>query len=247
MSEWNAGKVAAKRRWTERLYSLSVDADIEPFTAGQFTKLALEIGGEIVARPYSLVNPPGRRPLEFCFSVVAEGPLSPRLAALEAGDPILVYPRANGFLVVEEIPQARHLWLISTGTGVGPFLSILRTALAWQRFERIVLVQAVRQVADLLYTDITQTLTTEHPAQFVHIPFVSREAFPTALVGRVPQALANGRLESRAGININATDSQFMLCGNPQMVDDMTKALIARGLKKHRRRDPGQISVENYW
>lgn len=247
MSEWNAGKVAAKRKWTERLFSLSVDADIAPFTAGQFTKLALEIGGEIVARPYSLVNPPDVRPLEFCFSMVPDGPLSPHLAALDAGEPILVAPRANGFLVIEEIPQAQHLWLISTGTGVGPFLSILRTALPWRRFERIVLVQAVRQVADLLYTDTTQALVSEHPTQFVHIPFVSREAFPTALVGRVPQALADGRLESRAGVSINAADSQFMLCGNPQMVDDVTKALIARGLKKHRRRDPGQISVENYW
>src|ERR1039457_5753490 len=123
MAQWITGHVVGNRQWSERLYSLRVDAEIEPFVAGQFIKLGLQIGGEIVGRPYSLVNPPHERPLEFYFIALPDGPLSPALAALQPGDEILVAPHANGFLILAEIPQARHLWLISTGTGIGPSLS----------------------------------------------------------------------------------------------------------------------------
>lgn len=247
MAHWITGHVVSNRQWSERLYSLRVDAEIEPFVAGQFIKLGLEIGDEIVGRPYSLVNPPHERPLEFYFIVLPGAPFSPALAALQAGDGILVAPRANGFLTLAEIPQARHLWLISTGTGIGPFLSILKTSTPWQCFERVVLVHAVRTMAELTYQDPIRQIAAAYPLRFSYVPFISREPSDFALSGRVPQAIANGLLETRAGIRFDAVESQVMLCGNPQMVEDTMNTLVGRGLKKHRRKEPGQISVENYW
>jgi ferredoxin--NADP+ reductase len=246
MASWVEGKVAALKHWTGGLYTLQVGVEIEPFRAGQFTKIGLKLDGEIVARPYSLVNAPDERPLEFYFNVVPSGPLSPRLAALAPGDPIFVAPRASGFMVMEEIPQADHLWLVATGTGVGPFLSILKTEEPWQRFRRIVLVHAVRLARELSYADLIAGFGQLHPEQFVFVPFVSREATDFALAGRIPAAIADGRLEARAGVAIGA-DSHLMLCGNPEMVRDTMEALVARGLSKHRRREPGQITVETYW
>ena len=247
MAQWLTGHVVENKQWSERLHSLRIDAGIEPFEAGQFIKLGLSINGEIVGRPYSLVNPPHQRPLDCYFIVVPGGPLTQRLAILRPGDEVLVAPRAAGFLVLSEVPAARYLWLIATGTGVGPFLSMIRSETPWQRFERVVLVHAVRTVAELTYQDAIQQVSAAHPQQFAYIPFVSREPCDFALSGRVSQAIEDGRLEARAGIALNAAESQIMLCGNPQMVQDTVNVLIERGLKKHRRRDPGQISVENYW
>src|SRR5471032_3370463 len=140
---WIEGSVASQTRWTDRLFSLRVEIPTEaaalPFEAGQFARLALDIGGERIARPYSFVNAPGSVPLEFYYAIVPEGPLSPRLANLVAGDRVYVAPNPAGFLVLSEVPEATNLWLLATGTGVGPFLSILRTPAPWQRFRRVVL------------------------------------------------------------------------------------------------------------
>lgn len=245
--QWNEGRVVEKRAFSGRHFALRVEAAIEPFQAGQFTKLGLSVDGEIIGRPYSLVNEPGERILEFYFNVVAEGPLSGRLAALTSGEQLLVAPRASGFLILSEVPQAPQLWMMATGTGIGPFISILKGRQVWERFHRVTLVHAVRHAAELAYRDVITRAEAERPSSLVYVPFVSREPCDFALSGRIPQALADGRLETRAGIQVSAADSQFMLCGNPDMVRDTTDALIARGLKKHRRRDPGNISVENYW
>lgn len=247
MAQWISGQVTDQHQWTDRLHSLRVEANIAPFEAGQFTKLGLESGGEIVARPYSLVNAPNERPLDFYFIVVPEGPLSPRLAALQPGDSILVAAQANGFLTLPEIPESPHLWLISTGTGIGPFLSILKTEKPWERFERVVLVHAVRTMEELSYADTISHIVQTHPQQFSYIPFVSREPCNFALSGRIPQAISDGTLEQRAGIPFSQELSQVMLCGNPDMVEDTRNMLIARGLRKNSRREPGHISMERYW
>lgn len=246
MSQWVAGRIVANHEWTERLHSLRVESGIAPFAAGQFIRLGLMVDGAEVGRPYSLVNPPQAQPLEFCFSVVPGGPLSGRLAAMRPGDALLVAPRANGFLVLSEVPDCRQLWLVSTGTGIGPFLSILRTDEPWRRFERVVLVHAVRLATELIYHDVIDGIAAARGAQFAYVPFVSRETTDFALPGRIPQAIADGSLETRAGAVFDA-QSHIMLCGNPQMVADAEAVLVARGLRKHRRREPGHISVENYW
>ena len=247
MSRWLEGRVVGQKRWTDRLCSLQVKAPFGPFTAGQFTKLALDMGGERVARPYSLVNAPDTEPLEFYYNVVQAGPLSPRLAALEAGDAVHVAPNPAGFLVLREVPEAENLWLISTGTGLGPFLSILRTSEPWQRFKRVVLVHATRSAADQAYRETIDGIARAHGAQFSFVACVSRETASGALAGRVPAAIGDGRLERAAGAELSAARSQLMLCGNPAMVSDVTAALEARGMRKHRRRAPGHITVETYW
>lgn len=245
--QWTEGGVVEIRAFSGRHFALRVDAAIEPFQAGQFTKLGLKIDGEIVGRPYSLVNDPGDHTLEFYFNVVAGGPLSGRLAALTSGERVLVAPRASGFLILSEVPRAPQLWMMATGTGIGPFISILKGNEVWERFERVILVHAVRHAAELAYRDVIAQAQAQRSGSLAYIPFVSREPCDFALSGRIPQAIADGRLEARADTPISAAGSQFMLCGNPEMVRDASDALIARGLKKHRRRDPGQITVENYW
>lgn len=247
MAQWNPAKVVEHKQWNDRLYTLYVESDIEPYQAGQFAKIGLEIDGEIIGRPYSLVNAPENRPLEFYYIEMPGGPLTSKLVNLQPGDSMLVAPRANGFMILDEVPQARHLWLMATGTGVGPFLAILATDKPWQRFERVVLVYAVRTLSELNYQERITQLQDAHPQQFAYVPFVSREQLDFAMPGRITQSLEDGSLEARAGIKFSAEDSQVMLCGNPEMVEDTTNLLIQRGLKKHRRKDPGQITVENYW
>ena len=235
------------KRWTEQLFSLRVEAPVEPFKAGQFGKLALEINGEMVFRPYSYVNAPHERPLEFYFIMLPNGPLTQRLIELEPGDPIYVSPRAAGFLTLSEVPDAETLWLLSSGTAIGPFLSILKTEEPWRRFQSIVLVHAVRQAEELTYQDQIRQLLDEHPRRLKVIPFVSREDIDFAIKGRVPEAIKDGRLEAKAGVQLAAEKSQVMICGNPDMVRDTSLVLEERGFKKNRRKAPGHITVENYW
>ncbi len=246
-TRWSAGQVCLLRRWTDTLYSVQVEADVQPFLAGQFTKLGLEIDAEFVERPYSYVNAPHETPLEFYFVTVPDGPLTRRMIDLQSGDPIWVMRRPSGFLTLNEVPAAKHLWMLSTGTAVGPFLSILKTAEPWQRFERIVLVHAVRMAEELSFSATIDALRAEHPQQFQFVPFVSREATDFALPGRIPAALESAVLEQHTGLDIHRDISQFMICGNPEMVKDTSAVLQARGLARNRRRTPGQITVENYW
>jgi ferredoxin--NADP+ reductase len=247
MSRWVDGRVIALRQWTDRLYSLQVNADVGPFQAGQFTRLALDIDGERIARPYSFINAPDDPVLEFYFIVVPDGPLTHELTRLQPGDTVYLAPRAAGFLVLSELPDADYLWLLSTGTAIGPFLSILADTRVWQRFKKVVLVHAVRKLAELTYRDTIDALLEQHGEQLTYVPFVSREDTDFAIKARIPEAIVDGRLEQRAGISLAADNSQVMICGNPAMVRDTQAVLEMRGLKKNRRREPGQITTEQYW
>jgi len=233
MSKWVEGTVVGLRQWTDDLYSVQLKADIAPFTAGQFTRLAMEIDGEMVARPYSFVNGPANPVHEFYFITVPNGPLSNKLVNLKSGDPLFIAPKGAGFFILDEVPAADTLWMLSTGTAIGPFLSILTTDKVWNSYQKVVLVHAVR--------------TADHSGQLQFIPFVSREETDFAIKGRVPVAIEQGVLEAQAGLKIDLTTSQVMICGNPAMVRDTLAVLEARGLKKNKRRDPGQITTEQYW
>ncbi len=251
MSAWIEGKVVAKRQWTERLFSLRVAAPGPAFVAGQFARLALPAPAgakePMLGRPYSFVNAPQDAPHEFYFNVLPTGPLSPRLAALEAGDPIWLLDRANGFFSVAEIPATNALWCLATGTGLGPFLSILRTAEPWEKFERIVLVHAVRFAADLSYADEIAGIGHARTGSFSFVPIVSREAHRGALPGRITNAIGDGRLEAWTGVPLTAENAHAMLCGNPDMVRDTQAVLEHRGMRRHRRREPGHVTLETYW
>ncbi len=244
---WCEGTVSELKRWTDRLYSIHVDAPVDAFNAGQFTKLGVMIGDELVGRPYSYVNAPDDRSLEFYFITVPDGPLTKQLVTLTSGDLVHVMRKASGFLSLNEVPESKHLWMLSTGTAIGPFLSIMKTAEPWLRFERVVLVHAVRTAEELTYQDTVQSIMAQYPGQFSYVPFVSREDTDFAIRDRIPGGIISGALESLAGITITPEHSQVMICGNPAMVKDTSDALKARGLARNRRRAPGHITVENYW
>lgn len=251
MTSWVEGRVVDVRRWTENLFSLRVHAPEVTFTAGQFAKLALPAppGSKepMLGRPYSFVNPPGAPAHEFYLVVVPEGPLSPRLAALVPGDRLWLLARANGFFTIDEVPPAPSLWCLATGTGLGPFLSMLRTPAPWQKFPRVVLVHAVRYARELVYAEEIVGIARAHPEAFRFVPVVSREEHSAALRGRIPALLADGQIEARAGRVLGPDTAHAMLCGNPQMVDDTQALLGDRGMRRHRRREPGHITVETYW
>ncbi len=247
MSAWVEGEVVRKTRWTERLFSLEVDAPVTPYRAGQFTKLALDIDGERVARPYSYVNAPDRRPLEFYLITVEDGPLSTRLDRLEVGDKLWVQARAAGMFTLSEVHDAKHLWLLSTGTALGVFLAILNSDEPWSRFDNVVLVHGVRTAPELTYRDAIERIRAQHPDQFRVISMVSREDADGALRGRLTHAIEDGRLEEHGGATLSPDTSQVMICGNSDMVRDTSALLEARGMKRNRRREPGHFTIEKYF
>jgi ferredoxin--NADP+ reductase len=244
---WLEGRVLENRHWTGALFSLRVEAPHLPFEAGQFVKIALDVEGERVARPFSFVNAPTEAVLEFYGVIVPEGPLSPRLARLAAGDTLYVAPNPSGFLVLSEVPDAQTLWMLSTGTGIAPFLSILADDSLWRRYPNVVLVHAVRRAEELTYRERLDALRARWGDRLRVVSMVSREAASGALAGRIPAAIGDGRLVAAAGRELSADRAQVMLCGNPDMIRDATEALKGLGMRKHRRRSPGQITAENFW
>jgi ferredoxin--NADP+ reductase len=247
MAQWRSGRVARKRRWNDTHYSLAIDAEGPEFVAGQFIRVGVDLDDERVGRPYSLVNPPHEPLLEIFFNVVPEGPLSSRLASLEPGDEVWLTDAANGFLTLDEVPEgARDLWMLATGTGVGPFLSMLQTEQPWQRFDNIVLGYGVRRQSALGYHELIERLRDEHPGRFHFVPFVTGEAVEQAFPCRIPDTLVDGRLEQRVGIALDQARSHVMLCGHSEMISDVVGILEQRGLRRHRRREPGHISTEKY-
>ncbi|GAA5194177.1 ferredoxin--NADP reductase [Ferrimonas gelatinilytica] len=247
MSTWVQGKVVERIDWNEHLFTLRVEAEVEPFIAGQFGKLALEQEGERIQRAYSYVNPPHEPVLEFLAVTVEEGQLSPRLQDLHPGDNVMVTPRPSGFLTLDEVPAGRELWMFATGTAVGPFLSILQSKDCWERYERFILVYAVREAQDLAYLETIKALEKAHPNAFHFVPVVSREEVEGALHGRIPQLLVDGAIQEKVGVPIKPARSQTMICGNPEMIRETLAVLEGMGLRKNLRRTPGQITMEKYW
>lgn len=246
MAKWLNGTVVENRRWTEDLTSLKIDADLGAFNAGQFVRVGLEIDGEIVARPYSLVNSPSEPELEILFNIVTDGPLSPRLFELQRGDAVWVAINPAGFLTVNEVPDVANLWMMATGTAIGPYLSILKGDEVWQRFERVILTYSARTTAELAYAKQIAKLVESHSKQLCFIPIITREDIADTLRVRIPEAITNGELESRAGVSMSADNSHVMMCGNSDMIRDVSAVLEGRNMRKHRRREPGHFTSEKY-
>ncbi|WP_426446959.1 ferredoxin--NADP(+) reductase [Siccibacter colletis] len=248
MADWVTGKVTQIQHWTDSLFSLTVHAPIKPFTAGQFTKLGLEIDGERVQRAYSYVNAPGNENLEFYLVNVPEGKLSPRLHAMQPGDELMVVSDAAGFFVLDEVPDCDTLWMLATGTAIGPYLSILQEGVGLERFNHLVLVHAVRYAADLSYLPLMLELQERYAGKLRIQTVVSRETVSGSLTGRVPALIDSGELEQAVGLPMTTENSHVMLCGNPQMVRDTQQLLKEnRQMTKHLRRRPGHMTAEHYW
>ncbi len=244
---WTESRILQRRVWAEGLITLRLDAQIEPFAAGQFVNLGLDIGGTLVRRSYSMASAPDA-PLEFYLNLVEGGVLTPRLFEMPLGSGVEVQTTPQGFFTLAYVPPAKELWMVATGTGLGPFMSMLGTEEPWQRFERIVLVHGVRIAAHLGYGEELAELSRAHGGRLVRVPVVSREPDAEGVLhGRITRLFEQGELERAAGLTLSPERSHLMLCGNPGMIAETIDLLKHRGLRKHRMRAPGHISIEKYW
>ena len=245
--KWIQGEVVSVKHWTDSLYSIRISAPEVKFIAGQYTKISLNIDNQEIARPYSFVNSPNEELLEFYSVSVPNGPLSTALQKLDNGAQINVGPTGNGFLILEEIPSVDNIWMLATGTAIGPYLSILKTDESWSKFKKVILVHAVRYSKELTYQETIKELKEKYKDRFIYITFVSRENSKNSLPGRIPDSIKKGTLQKKVGIKMLPENTHVMLCGNPDMLRDTTIELKKIGLEKHRRRSPGHITTENYW
>lgn len=223
------------------------------FRAGQFARLGVtKADGSTVWRAYSMVSSPHDEFLEFFSIVVPDGEFTSELSRLQVGDTLMVDRQAFGYLTLDRFEDGRDLWLLATGTGIAPFVSILQDFEVWEKFERIVLVYSAREACELAYQALIASLgerdyLAEHAHKLTYIPIVTREKVPGALNGRITTLIENGELEHAAGVELSPEHSRVMLCGNPQMIDDTRKLLKARDMQLSLTRRPGQVAVENYW
>ncbi|MNZ32012.1 Ferredoxin--NADP reductase [compost metagenome] len=239
---------------TPSLFTLRTTRDAGfRFRAGQFARLGVtKADGSTVWRAYSMVSAPYDEHLEFFSIVVPDGEFTSELSRLREGDTLMVDRQAFGFLTLDRFVDGRDLWLLATGTGLAPFLSILQDLEVWQRFERIVLVYSVRNGAELAYQELIAELKDKEYLEGVadkllFIPTVTREEVPGALHGRITTLIENGELERAAGLALTPEHSRVMLCGNPQMIEDTRAVLKGRDMNLSLSRRPGQVAVENYW
>lgn len=259
-------KVLTKKVWSPNLFSFTTTRpDGFRFEAGQFVRLGLNPStlianknknatNERIFRAYSLVSSPYDEFLEFFSVVVPDGAFTSQLQYLQTDDVLLLNPEPFGYLITSRFlkPNPKELWLLATGTGLAPFLSILRDMDVWNNYEYIVLVYSVRTQSELAYLDTIAKLSdfglaiADNPAQFIFIPIITREVKEEALHKRIPELLNSGELEKTAGLHLSNEYSHVMICGNPQMVEDTKEVLKTMGLSMNRRGE-GNIAVENYW
>ena len=243
------------RPWTDSLFSFRTTRDRGyRFVPGQFARIGVPgaAEGSIVWRAYSIASAAHDEHLEFFSVVVPNGQFTSRLSKLRQGDPIFVERKSYGFLTTDRFVEGRDLWMLATGTGLAPFLSILHDFATWEQYDNLILVQSVRTRAELAYEDLIQGFEgSEYYGEFAHklryARIVTREDVPGAYRDRVTKLLGSGVLEENLGIRLDHDRSRIMLCGNPEMVEDSRKLLTGRGFRISRRGEPGHLAVENYW
>lgn len=251
IEKFSLEKVLSVHRWTDTLFSFTMTRPAHfKFTAGQFARIGLKIGDELVVRAYSVVSSPFDETLEFFSIVVPEGKFTSNLQHLKVGDELYLEKIPYGYLTLAryQLPLPQDLWLLGTGTGLAPFLSMLQDFETWNKYKHINLVYSVRTQDELAYVDRIQEIADsfgEGYTGFKFIPIITRD--PEAVLHhRLPILIENGELEKAAAMQLNPETSHVMLCGNPDMVEDTKEALKARGLTMNRRGE-GNIAVENYW
>ena len=220
------------------------------FTPGHYARLGLGPEESVIWRPYSIASAPDAGHLAFQFTRVPGGAFNALFDAARPGDAIRVDRRSFGFLTLAQLAPGGVLWLVATGTGVAPFLSVLSDDTTWKRHERVVLVHSVRRAAELATRDVEAAMARRSPAQRERlrmVPVVTREAAAGALRPRIGELLRSGTLESAAGCPIDAGGSRVMLCGNPDMIKDARAWMRERGLQPGRRGVAGQLATEGYW
>lgn len=252
--KYSAERILSIRRWTDKLLTFRLTRpEAFRFTPGQFARLGLPQGehGQIW-RAYSMTSASWDEHLEFYSIIVPNGQFTSMLDRLQAGDELLLDRQANGFFTTDRFPDGRDLWMLATGTGLAPYLSMLHDPKTWERFARLILIHSVRHVEELSYQPEIDALRqhplwTKHRDKLRYLPVVTRDAPPHMLHERLPALIADGTLEHAAGCAFDPQHSRIMICGNPQMVADTHRLLIKMGYQLSRLKAPAQLAVENGW
>ncbi|WP_314408052.1 ferredoxin--NADP reductase [Pseudomonas kuykendallii] len=244
--------VLSVHHWNDSLFSFKTTRDPAlRFENGHFVMIGLGVEGRPLMRAYSIVSANHDEHLEFLSIKVPDGPLTSRLQHLKEGDPIFISRKPVGTLVMHDLRPGRNLFLFGSGTGLAPFMSIIRDPEAYERFERIVLVHSVRTISELAYHDYISHELPEHEflgeevrTKLVYYPTVTREAFRNQ--GRITTLIDNGKLCDDIGLPpLNPQSDRVMLCGSPAMLDELTRMLDARGFEASPQQgEPGDYVIE---
>ncbi len=252
MSAFLEEKVLSVHHWTDRLFSFTTTRDQSlRFSNGHFTMIGLRgDNGKPLLRAYSIASANYEEHLEFLSIKVQDGPLTSKLQHIQVGDTIVVGRKPTGTLLIDYLTPAKRLYLIGTGTGLAPFMSIIRDPETYERFEQVVLLHGVREVKELAYHDyITQELPQDEflgemvQKQLLYYPTVTRETY--AHQGRVTELLENGTVHKDLGIPVlNAAEDRVMICGSPEMLRDLKALCEKLGFVEGNTSTPGQFVIE---
>lgn len=252
--KYTAERITEIHAWTPHLFSFKLTRFTGyRFVPGQFARLGLrKEDGSIVWRAYSIVSASYDEHLEFFSIVVPGGEFTSRLSKLNVGDEVLVEKMNYGFLTTARFEQGRDLWMLATGTGIAPFISILHELDTWETYDNIVLVYSVRNFLELAYQDLVGSFA-EHEyfgdfaGKLKFVPVVTRERAAGVLSKRIPALLDSGELENHAGLSLDPDRSRIMICGNPEMVEETRGWFVENGYTISRRAKPGHLALENLW
>jgi ferredoxin--NADP+ reductase len=251
MSNLNQERVLSVHHWTDRLFSFTTTRDPSlRFLNGQFTMIGLEVNGRPLLRAYSLVSANYEEHLEFLSIKVQDGPLTSRLQHIKVGDTILVGRKPTGTLIADNLLPGKHLYLLSTGTGLAPFMSIIKDPEVYEKFDKLILVHGVREVAELAYEELIQHELPRNEffgdfvkEKLIYYPTVTREPFRNQ--GRLTDLITSGKLFDDIGLPpLDLDDDRLMLCGSPQMLGDMVKIFQERGFTEASHSKAGHYAIE---
>ena len=242
------------QRWAPRLFSFRLSrSSAFRFTAGQFARLGLrsESTDELIWRPYSVVSATDAQYLEFFSVEVPGGQFTEQLARQPVGTEVMVEKVPYGFLTTERFENGRDLWMISTGTGLAPFICMLYENRLWADYANLIVVHSVRHQDELAYRDEIARIAAARPAEektaLHYVPVVTRQTVEATLHDRIPVLIDTGDLERQVGLSLDPGPARALLCGNPEMVSAVRALLATRGFVPPRRGQPGTLTVENYW
>lgn len=245
------------RHWTADYFSFTTTRDDGfRFDNGQFVMIGLEVDGRPLLRAYSIASANWEEQLEFFSIKVPNGPLTSRLQHVKPGDTVLIGRKPTGTLLISDLHSGRNLYLLGTGTGLAPFLAVIKDPETYERFERVILCHGVREAKDLAYRDYIVNELPRHEflgeqiaAKLRYYPAVSREAFAWNghdHRGRLTALMDSGRMMEQLGIEpLDAAHDRAMICGSPQMLADFRALLDARGFRASPRiGSPGEYVFE---
>jgi ferredoxin--NADP+ reductase len=251
MSNFYTETVLSVHHWTDRLFSFTATrSPAFRFLSGQFTMIGLEIAGRPLLRAYSMVSASHEEHLEFLSIKVPDGPLTSHLQHLAVGETVLVGRKPTGTLIQDNLLPGETLYMLSTGTGLAPFMSIVKDPETYERFQNVVVVHGCRLVAELAYREfLTETLPQDEfigeqaRAQLKYYPTVTREPFHHT--GRLTDLMRSGQLPRDLGLPpLDRTRDRVMLCGSPEMLTDMAGFLRTEGFSEGNHSEPGDFVIE---